>query len=130
MGRNRPDSQEGKLGEEADSSPRLRDDEFYRALASAQRRRLLSILLDGEERTVEELATLLAGWRATDDGRLVTPADRTRISGELIHIHLPQLSEARLIDYDREAGTVCSTDLDDAIADLIRRSVEAEQQSS
>lgn len=130
MGRNRPDSRENKLGEQADAHSRLRDDEFYRALASARRRRLLSILLDGEERTVEDLATLLAGWRATDDGRLVTPADRTRIRVELVHVHLPKLSEAGLIDHDREVDTVCVTDLDDTVTDLIRRSVESEQQSS
>lgn len=80
--------------------------QFYRALASEERRRLLSLLLDGEQRCVEDVATLLVGWEATATGTAKQPADRKRALLRLVHAHLPMLEEAGLVRYDSERSTV------------------------
>jgi hypothetical protein len=91
---------EDERDSEPASAPRLSEDHFYSALASTQRRRLLWYLLDGEERTVEDVATVLSGWEAADTGRLQTPDDRTRVTIELVHRDLPLLADAGLISYE------------------------------
>jgi DNA-binding transcriptional ArsR family regulator len=110
-----------------DAPSRLADDQFYRALAATPRRRLLSVLLDGEERTVDELATVLAGWDATDSGGMATPEDHERVAVELVHAHLPLLDDAGLVAHDRDDDTVSLEGVEPAVDDLIRRSVEAER---
>ncbi|MEF8815104.1 MAG: hypothetical protein V5A55_15035 [Halovenus sp.] len=111
---------------EPDRSPRLSDDRLYRALAATPRRRLLYILLVEEKSTIDEIATVLAGWDATETGTITTPADREQIIVALEHIHLPRLSETGLVTYDRESGAVELERLDDAVIDLICQSVESE----
>ena len=110
-----------------DLPPRLAEDLFYRALASSHRRRLLYCLLEAEERTVEELASVLSGWEATTAGTLYTAADRTAIRLQLLHNHLPLLDEAGLIAYDPNSGTVRLRSLHPRLIRIIRQGVEAEQ---
>lgn len=110
-----------------DLPPRLADDQFYRALASSHRRHLLYCLLETEERTVEELASVLSGWEATAAGTLYTAADRSEVRLQLLHNHLPQLDDAGLIEYDPNSGTVRLRSLQPRPTDIIRQSVEAEQ---
>lgn len=55
---------------------RTSDDRFYRALASRERRRLLYVLLHGEERSVEETATVLLGWDVTESEGVGDPDER------------------------------------------------------
>ena len=105
----------------------LDDDDLYRALASTRRRRLLYILLVEEESTVQKLATVLTGWGTTETGRMATPEDRRDIITALEHHHLPLLAESELVTYDRQSGTVALCPVDQAVADLISRSVESEQ---
>ncbi|MFW6017729.1 MAG: DUF7344 domain-containing protein [Halapricum sp.] len=106
---------------------RLAEDRFYHALSSAHRRRLLYYLLDAEEATVEELATVLTGWDATETGTLSTPDDRTQHRLALVHIHLPLLDTAGLAAWDRESGTVRLESLEPPVRDIVRRSVESER---
>lgn len=110
-----------------DLPPRLAEDPFYRALASSRRRRLLYCLLETEERTVEELASVLSGWEATTAGTLYTAADRRAIRLQLLHNHLPQLEDAGLIEYDPDSGTVRLRSLHPRPKSIIRQSVEAER---
>jgi DNA-binding transcriptional ArsR family regulator len=124
MGNDRRGDQRRQSSDTSDIIPQLDDDAVYRALASTRRRRLLAVLLDGKERSVAELATILAGLHATETGAMVSPEDRTRIMIQLHHAHLPQLDEAGLIAYDREECTARLEQLDDAVAELLRRSVE------
>ena len=108
------------------SPPRLADGRFYRALASPHRRRLLYYLLDREERTAAELASVLSGWEATATGTMYDSADRSSITLQLRHKHLPQLAETGLIAYDPDGDTVRLESLQPQVTHLIRQSVEAE----
>lgn len=103
----------------------ISDDQFYRALASRQRRRLLFYLLDGEERTIEEIATVLTGWTASESGSMQTADDREQVHIELIHSHLPVLDEVGLISHDSDRGVVRIEPLDPAVEELIASSVES-----
>jgi DNA-binding transcriptional ArsR family regulator len=107
-----------------EEQPRLlSEDDFYQALAAQPRRRLLAYLLVHERSTVEELGGVLAGWDATESSGMATPGDHDQIVVALLHRHLPLLSEAGLVEYDRESGTVEVLSLDAAVVNLIHRSV-------
>lgn len=111
---------------EGDLPPRLANEQFYRALAPPPRRRLLYYLLAEKESTVDELATVLSGWRATTTGTMHTTADRSEIRLTLVHNHLPRLAEAGLIDYDPYGGSVQIESLHPRVTTIIRQSIEAE----
>ncbi|SEH17702.1 hypothetical protein SAMN04487967_3349 [Natronorubrum sediminis] len=106
---------------------RLADDSFYRALASSERRRVLYLLLDKEQYTIERLATALTGWDATDSETMRTPADYEQRRIRLVHADLPFLVEADLIRYDVTRGTVHLESLDPVVRDLIEASIETER---
>lgn len=107
--------------------PRLAEDEFYRALASSHRRRLLSYLLEHEESTVAELASVLSGWEATVTGTMYTSGDRSAIGLRLRHSHLPRLAESGLIAYDSDSDDVRLEALRPRVTRVIRQSVGAER---
>ncbi|RLM56853.1 ArsR family transcriptional regulator [Halobellus sp. Atlit-31R] len=107
----------------------MADDDFYRALASGRRRRLLAILFDDSESTVDELANVLTGWETTEAGTMATLDDRDRIAVELRHVHLPVLDDVGLVTYDTQTGAVRLDDVDDVVSGLISRSIEAERLS-
>ncbi|MFW5934844.1 MAG: DUF7344 domain-containing protein [Halolamina sp.] len=100
--------------------------QFYRAMASRERRRLLYVLLDRDERTVEEVATVLLGWDVTGSGAAGDPDDRNLVLLRLVHIHLPLLNDVGLVAYDEDRGTVELESLDEATCEYIERGVEAE----
>lgn len=104
----------------------LADDRLYRALASTQRRRLLYILRENGEHPVEELATILAGWEATDTGMMASSEDRRRRLLELRHRDIPMLADAGLVEHDREGGTVSPKPLPEPIAELAGRAVDVD----
>ncbi|MCY4733008.1 hypothetical protein KY092_21000 [Natronomonas gomsonensis] len=112
-----------------DLPPRLAEDEFYRALASSKRRRLLSYLLETTDSTVDELASVLSGWEATATGTMRTQRDRLNRRIELIHVHLPLLANTGLIEYDPATGSVELESISPPVADIIRQSINAEDRS-
>jgi DNA-binding transcriptional ArsR family regulator len=112
------------------STPRLSDDRLYRALASTQRRRLLCFLLDNDEATVDELATVLTGWNAADRGTMGTKEEHKNLSMALEHVHLPLLADVGMVSYDRQNHTASVESLLPEVRDLIRRSIDREQPSS
>lgn len=115
-----------KLETPPEGSPGLTDDSLYRALASTQRRRALYILLVEEETRIEKIATVLAGWDATETGTMATPKDRKEILIQFRHVHLPQLVEAGLVSTEEDCSKVRMCQLDTAVIDLICQSVESE----
>lgn len=129
MDNDRAEVPRGRRGAEAETAPQLSDDELYGALRATRRRRLLYLLLIEEEATLDRIATVLAGWDATERGTMVTPDEREQIMDELQHCHLPRLVEAGFVTVDRERETVQLRPLDDAVIDLICQSVESEDSS-
>lgn len=111
---------------EGDSAPRLAEDQLYQALTSHQRRRILYYLLEEQDSTVEELATVLSGWEATTTGMMQRPADRSKLFLQLVHHHVPRLADVGLIDYEPHTGSVQLASLHPQIADIIRQSGQAE----
>ena len=105
------------------------DHQFYRAMASRERRRLLYALLDGEERAVEEVATVLVGWDATASGTVGDPDDRKLVLLRLVHIHLPLLADAGIVNYDEAAGTVSLASLEASTREAIEQGVDSEPDS-
>jgi len=118
------DSGEQRTPDEPPGTTPGLEDHSFRALANARRRRLLYVLLEEGETTVDEMATLLSGWTAVDSGEMTTPEERERHRVRLYHADLPILSEAGLVDVDRERDTLDVATVDDALADLVRRSVD------
>ncbi|WP_256301388.1 DUF7344 domain-containing protein [Haloarchaeobius salinus] len=125
MGRNHSDQSGGDPRGETTAAG-LADDQLYRGLAAAERRRVLYSLLTRGPSTVDELATLLAGWRATDRGRMVPADARRTLLTELIHVHLPLLEEAGLVVRDDDSGSIEVGPLDPAVEELVRESIAAE----
>ncbi len=119
-----------RTDESRGETARTFDHQFYRAMASRERRRLLYVLLDGEERTVEEVATVLVGWDATESGTVGDPDDRNLVLLRLVHIHLPLLDDAGLVAYDDERGRVRAESLDEATREYIERGIDAEPESA
>lgn len=72
---------------------------------------------------VRELATVLAGWEASDTGSMSTESDYDAVLLELHHRHLPVLDDAGIIEYDADNGAVTLEDFDDSaryqLADLV-----------
>jgi len=89
---------------------------------------LHSLLTTGPS-TPDQLATLLAGWHATDSGRLVTAEDRDKRLTELVHVHLPLLEDAGLVVRDEAADSVEIGPVQPAVAKLVRESIAAESAS-
>lgn len=112
---------------QGDIPQRLAEDKFYRALASSDRRRVLYYLLEENDSTVEELATVLCGWKATTGQTMRRPADRRELIVELSHNHLPQLADVGLISYESHTGSVHLDSLHPPVADIIRQSVRVER---
>lgn len=126
MDRNHSGTDEDREPPELETTTGLADDDLYRALASTRRRRLLYHLLDEDRGTVDELAAVLSGWRATETGRMVSRDDYGDIVIGLLHVDLPVLADAGLVSVDHEEGVVSLEPIDGAVADLVRSSVEAE----
>jgi len=112
---------------EDDFPPQLSDDQFYRALSSYHRRCVLSYLLEENETTVDELATVLCGWETTTTGTMQTSTDHSKIYVALVHVHLPKLVDAGLIEYEPNTGSVQINPLHPQVADIIRQSVGVRQ---
>lgn len=112
--------------ESEDIPQRLADDQFYRSLASSHRRRLLCYLLEENESTVDELATVLCGWEASASKTFRQPGDRNKLFVKLHHSHLPRLSNAGLIEYDPLDGSVRLERLHPEVRNIIHRSIMVE----
>lgn len=125
MGHSGKDSNRTDRSAEGEPPPRFADDRFYRALASQHRRRVLQYLLEENDSTVEEIATVLSGWEATTTATMQTPADRSEVLIDLTHNHLPRLADAGLVAYDPDTGSVRLESLHPQVEGLIRRSAGA-----
>jgi len=114
--------------EETTVAKRLGEDELYRVLAARPRRRILAFLIEESSGTVEELTTVLSGWRAGQSSTMITPEEHEQIQIELYHRHLPHLDQSGFIEFDPKANTVRLTPMEADIQQLIGQSIEAEAQ--
>ena len=99
-------------------------DELFRALANSKRRRLLSSLPAQSTVSVDELTDILVGWEATTDGP-AGPDEWAQVKIELVHAHLPLLSDAGLVTY--EDGEVGRDDCPAPVEELVSFAGEYEE---
>lgn len=74
-------------------------DRFYRALANHRRRIAIRVLETNRVMELDALADAIASREP--DGR-----DEEEVRITLVHQHLPLLSDAGIVEYDRDAGRV------------------------
>ncbi len=103
------------------------DDEVMRALSRREQRYSLYHLLGNERVGVEELADVLAGWRATTEGRVTTRADRDSLKTRLYHQYLPELDDVGLVSFDPEDRIVDRSPLSGAERELVETTYLAER---
>lgn len=115
---------ESWAGDEETATP-LPDD-LFKALVSRQRRRVLSILLDTRELSLDELTDILAGSDVSIGGP-TGPDEWAQVKIELVHAHLPLLVDAELISYDRGEDVVHLEPLPDPVYQTIQFATEYEQ---
>ena len=71
-------------------------DDLFKALASDTRRRLLASLPAESTMTLDELTDVLVGWQSTSEGP-AGPDEWAKVKIELVHAHLPLLSDVGLV---------------------------------
>ncbi|MFC6719441.1 ArsR family transcriptional regulator [Natrialbaceae archaeon GCM10025810] len=79
---------------------RDRIDALFDALSSKRRRQLLSLLRDETRTSVADAARRIAAW---ESDRSIDDVPRERASAleiELVHVHLPKLRDAGIVEYD------------------------------
>lgn len=85
---------------------RSRLDELLAALADSRRRNIVYYLRDAEQITIETLSRQVASWEHDTPASETTPEMRENALLDLTHAHLPALSEAGLVEYDRRSGAI------------------------
>jgi len=91
--------------DDAASEPPASVDAGFRAVADARRRYALYYLRERGSVTLDELATVVAGWLAAREAPAGAggQADRDGMRLALHHVHLPVLVSAGLVSYDADA---------------------------
>lgn len=84
-------------------------------LENSRRRTLLSVVLETDAETDEELARRVAARERNRPLADVSDDVRDRVYVALVHNHLPRLADHDVLEYDRATGTV---EPDDAIEEL------------
>ncbi|MFC4436219.1 MULTISPECIES: DUF7344 domain-containing protein [Natrialbaceae] len=83
----------------------------YEILSHPTRRSLLRRLRNVETTTVRTAADNLA------EAERIEKAERGEVM--LHHVHLPKMSDAGIIDYDPDTGTIRTNETTDAICDVL-----------
>lgn len=98
------------------SSNRLSEDDGFDLLSNHRRRYALHYMQqNGQQATLGELAEWVAAWENEVDLAEISAAERKRAYTALQQVHLPQMDEMGVVDFDERAGTV---ELDPAADDL------------
>ncbi len=92
-------------------------DNTLQVLASHNRRWILYAMRHQEIETVDELIPVLRNLREAVSNE---PVDKTRITIQLQHSHLPKLVDSGFIDYDPQSGSIALTERFDAIRDWLK----------
>lgn len=93
----------------------LTEDDLFELLSNQRRRYILHTLIrDGGPVTVGDLSQEIAAWEDDVAYDAVTSADRKRVYTALQQSHLPMMDRTGVLEFDKDRGTVSSTDaLDD-----------------
>ena len=94
-------------------------DTLFTVLSEQTRRHALWYLLDSPRTTIDELADVLVGWRASESV-VVEPADREDLLISLYHVHLPMLTDCDIVVYDADSGEIRLSTLAGPVRELIR----------
>mgnify|MGYP000377401670 CR=1 FL=1 len=124
MGDNREESAPYDRSTRLEKPQQLSNDKIYQGLASTRRRRLLYVLREETECTVDDLAEILTEWE--DANGNPSPDDHKKVRIKLVHSDLPLLADAELIAYDRENQLVRAEPLHPLFEAVISRSIDAE----
>jgi DNA-binding transcriptional ArsR family regulator len=84
-------------------NPSDRYDEILSALSHTQRRHILSYVQEEGPTSQNEVARQLAAWKYDSLPDEVADKAVERMKIDLHHKHLPQLKDARLIEYDERS---------------------------
>lgn len=95
------------------------DDEVFLALSDRTRRMALYYLRSRDRVDVETLADVVTGWSTAGRRGTANREDRDRVLAALYAQHLPLLSDAGLVDYDRGAGVVTVERLSEPVRSLL-----------
>lgn len=100
-------------------------DAAFGVLADVHRRYALNYLRDRESATLDEVATVVAGWLGTRDDPtgVVTPRHRDSVRTALHHVHLPRLAAAGFVSYDADSGDVTLESLPEFVETVLDRSL-------
>lgn len=101
-------------------------DELFRALANDKRRRLLTVLDQEGATDIDELTDVLVGWETTIDGP-AGPDEWAQIKIELVHAHLPLLTDAGLVTHDSDADEVSLESLATPVESLVDFAAQYEE---
>ncbi|MBX0295488.1 ArsR/SmtB family transcription factor [Haloarcula nitratireducens] len=101
-------------------------DDLFRAVANTKRRQLLALLATQETIALDDLTDVLVGMATTTDGP-AGPDEWAQVKIELVHAHLPLLTEAGLVEYDEDSGEVRLRSLPDAVYELFEFADEYER---
>lgn len=86
-------------------------DEILGLLSKREVRVTLAYLYDHPEATLDELATVVTGIGAADEGRIGTESDYKRAYVRLYHSTLPRLDDHGLLEFDSSERTVSDVDV-------------------
>lgn len=105
-------------------------DSAFRLLGDQQRRHALYLLREHGEMAIDDLADVLTGWLAVRNDEGATPDDRERIRLRLVHVHVPKLEAAGIVDFEAESGRVTLDRLPPVVDRLLDGALELEPGTS
>ncbi|WP_170977290.1 DUF7344 domain-containing protein [Halorussus salinisoli] len=105
---------------------------IFDALSRTERRYLLYYLHDRGTATVEELATVLAGWLQVHENEveIVTPDDRQRVQVSLHHVDLPKLEDEGFVRYDSDSGEVTLDSMPETFDSILSAALSFERRTA
>lgn len=106
----------GETVRESGTGEGVDTEEVFQTLSN-QRRRFVVHALEQEQGPLElrNLSTQVAAWENEKNRSAVTSQERRRVYNSLQQVHLPQMDDDDIVEYDKRAGTIKPTD---EIADL------------
>lgn len=89
----------------------LSSEEIFSILSNRRRRYTLHYLLHNGDRTdIREVAEQIAAWESDTHPQDVTSDTRKRVYTALQQNHLPSMADAGIVDYNKQRGTIETTE--------------------